>query len=125
MRIFRRIRMRNIVIQILKLSWRPTTGTLPKGVVTQKTDDTMMIVMSNTCPMIMTEKATIMTTSDLIIITMMCSAEGIITPILRLMRRDSLRIIGRVRVLPIFRVAVSENSVKKSWMTLMKPWPPT
>ena len=86
MRIFRRIRMRNTVRRILKPSWRPTIGTLRKGVVTQKTDDTMMIVMSNTsmlrCPMIMTEKATIMTTSDLTIITMMCSAEDIITPIL-------------------------------------------
>ena len=125
MRILRRIRMRNIVIQIPKLSWRPITGTLPKGVVTQKTDDTMMIVMSNTCPMIMTEKATIMTTSDLIIITMMCSAEGITTPILRLTKSDSSKITGRARVLPISRAAVSENSVKKSWMIPMKLWLPT
>lgn len=128
MRIFRRIRMRNTVRRILKLSWRPTIGTLRKGVVTQKTDDTMMIVMSNTsilrCPMIMTEKDTIMTTSDLTIITMMCSAEDIITPILRLTKSDSSKITGRARVLPISRAAVSENSVKKSWMTPMKLWPP-
>ena len=134
MRILRQIRMRmNIsVILILKLSWRPTIGTSPKDVVTQKTDDTMMIMMSNTCllkckdksTMMMTERSTITITSDPTIITTMSSEEDIITPILRLRRSDSSRTIGRRRV-PSSRDAVSDDSVKKSWMTPMKPWPPT